>query len=202
VILGDDLEAYSVDGSPADCVAMAVLGVTKQPVDIVVSGINRGANLGQDLTYSGTVAAAFEAAIQRRHAVAFSLDNPSLNADYSAAAKFACRVVREVLANGLPPMTLLNVNVPNLPYDQIKGVKVTRQGMRVYRDRLDERFDPIGRPYYWIGGDMPTGDITVEGTDIWAIHHGYVSVTPIHLDLTAHTMIDSLRDWNFANSTA
>jgi len=197
VSLGEDLEAYSVDGSPADCVAMTILGVIKQPIDMVVSGINRGANLGQDLTYSGTVAAAFEATIQRRKAVAFSLDNPSLNADYSAAAQAACMVVREVIHNGLPPMSLLNVNVPNLPFDQIKGFKVTRQGMRVYRDRLDERFDPMGRPYYWIGGDAPTGDITVEGTDIWAIHNGYVSITPVQLDMTAHTLIDSLRDWHF-----
>jgi 5'-nucleotidase len=197
VNIGEDVEAYSINGSPADCVAMAVLGVIKQPIDMVVSGINRGANLGQDLTYSGTVAAAFEATIQRRKAVAFSLDNPSLNADYSAAAQVARMVVREVIQNGLPPMTLLNVNVPNLPYDQIKGVKITRQGIRVYRDRLDERFDPMGQPYYWIAGDAPTGDVTLEGTDIWAIHNGFASVTPVQLDLTAHTLIDSLRSWQF-----
>jgi 5'-nucleotidase len=198
VHLGDELDAYSIDGSPADCVALGVLGIVKEPIDLVVSGVNRGANLGQDLTYSGTVAAAFEATIQRKRAVAFSLDDWSLNADYTASAKVACVVVRDLLANGLPPMTLLNVNIPRLPFDQIKGFKITRQGMRVYRDRLDERKDPYGRPYYWIGGEAPTGDIAVEGTDIWAVHSGYVSVTPVHLDMTAHTLVDSLRDWDFS----
>jgi 5'-nucleotidase len=197
VVLSEELEAFSIDGSPADCVALGVLGIVKEPIDLVVSGINRGANLGQDLTYSGTVAAAFEATIQRKRAVAFSLDDWSLNADYGPAAKIACQVVRELLDNGMPPMTLLNVNIPRLPLDQIKGFKVTRQGMRVYRDRLDERADPYGRPYYWIGGEAPSGEFGVEGTDIWAVHSGYVSVTPVQLDMTAHTLVDSLRDWQF-----
>lgn len=197
VHLDDGLTAFSADGSPADCVALAVLGIVKKPIDLVVSGINRGANMGQDLTYSGTVAAAFEATIQRKPAIAFSLDNHSLNADYSAAAEIAKRIVQQVLSNGLSPMTLLNVNVPNLAFADIKGYKITREGMRQYRDRLDERFDPVGRPYYWIGGDVPLGDITVEGTDIWAVHNGYASITPIQLDLTAHTLIDSMREWHF-----
>ena len=197
--LADGTPAYSSDGAPADCVALAMLGVIKEPVDMVVSGINRGPNLGQDLTYSGTVAAAFEGAIHHKPSIAFSLDDRSLEADYSAAAAIARRVVRAVINHdmALPPLTLLNVNVPNLPLDKIRGMQITRQGTSVYRDALVARIDPYGRPYYWIGGEAPTGDVTVVGTDIWAVNQGYVSITPIHLDLTAHSMIDTLNSWTF-----
>jgi 5'-nucleotidase len=197
VELSDGLNAFSVDGSPADCVALALMGVVQEPVDLIVSGINRGANMGQDLTYSGTVAATFEGTIWRKPSIAFSLDNHSLNADYTTAAKVAQAVAGQVITHGLPPMTLLNVNIPYMPFDELKGFKVTRQGMRIYNDKLDARTDPLGRPYYWIGGGVPTGDTTVEGTDVWAVHNGYVSVSPIQLDMTAHTMIDTLRDWQF-----
>ncbi len=97
----------------------------------------------------------------------------------------------------LPPLTLLNVNVPNLPLDKIRGMQITRQGTSVFRDELVARIDPYGRPYYWIGGEAPTGDVTIIGTDIWAVNQGYVSITPIHLDLTAHSMIDTLKGWTF-----
>lgn len=200
VDIGDDLDAYSTDGSPADCVALALMGAIPSlpKVDLIVSGINRGANMGQDLTYSGTVAATFEGTISRKPSIAFSLDNHTLNADYSASAKVAEVVIKQVLQNGLPPMTLLNVNIPNLPFDQIKGFRVTRQGMRIYNDRLDTRSDPYGRPYFWIGGAVPTGEISTEGTDVWAVHQGYVSVTPIQLDMTAHRLIDIVAEWDFS----
>lgn len=197
VHLQDGSLAYSTDGAPADCVAVALLGLIKEPIDIVVSGINRGPNLGQDLTYSGTVAAAFEGTIFHKPAIAFSLDNRSLEADYSTAAEIAKRVVRQVAEFGLPPLTLLNVNIPNLPLKQIAGTKITRQGTSVYRDQLITREDPQGRPYYWIGGEAPTGDLTAEGTDIWAVHHGYVSITPVHLDMTAQDMVRALMSWKF-----
>ncbi len=199
--LADGSPAFSSDGAPADCVALALLGFVKEPVDLVVSGINRGPNLGQDLTYSGTVAAAFEGAIHRKPAVAFSLNDRSLEADYSAAAEIAKRVVRSLIGHGLgkalPSLTLLNVNVPKLPLDQIKGVQITRQGTSVYRDELVPRIDPYGRPYYWIGGEAPTGDMDAVGTDMWAVYHGYVSITPIDLDLTVHSLIDNLKGWSF-----
>ena len=199
--LADGSRAYSSDGAPADCVALALLGFVKDPVDLVVSGINRGPNLGQDLTYSGTVAAAFEGAIHRKPAIAFSLNDRSLEADYSAAAEIAKRVVRSLIGHGLgkalPPLTLLNVNVPNLPVNQIKGVQITRQGTSVYRDELVPRIDPYGRPYYWIGGEVPTGDVDAVGTDMWAVYHGYVSITPIDLDLTVHSLIGNLKEWSF-----
>jgi 5'-nucleotidase len=197
VKLADGIDAYSTDGAPADCIAIALLGFISTPVDLVVSGINRGRNLGQDLTYSGTIAAAFEGTINGKPSIAFSLDTRQADADYSTAAEIARRVSRQVLDHGLPPMTLLSVNVPNRPLDKIQGMQVTRQGTSIYHDELVARLDPDGRPYYWIGGEAPTGDVTIEGTDIWAVYNGYVSITPVHLDLTAHGMIDTIKQWEF-----
>jgi 5'-nucleotidase len=196
--LGDGTLAYSTDGSPADCVAVALLGFIKEPVDLVVSGINRGPNLAQDVTYSGTLAAAFEATLYHKPAVAFSLNDFSMEADYSASAEIAKRIVRQVIAQGeLPRLTLLSVNIPKLPLNEIKGIQVTRQGTREYRDMLVERIDPQGRPYYWIGGEIPAGDFNEIGTDISAIYNGYVSITPLHLDMTAHSFITPLSGWSF-----
>lgn len=195
--LADGTLAYSTDGAPADCVALAMLGYIPDRVDLVVSGINRGANLGQDLTYSGTIAAALEGAIHLRPSVAFSLNDRSLEADYTAAAEIAGRVVRQVIEHGLPKHRLLNVNVPNLPSNELAGIKITRQGTSVYHDELIKRLDPDDRPYYWIGGKAPTGDVEAVGTDMWAVYHGYVSITPIHLEMTAHSMIGDLTAWVF-----
>lgn len=185
--------AYATSESPSDSVAVALLGFVKEPIDLVVSGINRGANMGQDLTYSGTVSAAFEAVIWHKPAIAFSLVDHSENADYRAAAAIARQIVALGLYRELPPLTLLNVNVPALPLEQIKGFKVVRQGLRTYNDALITRIDPYGRPYYWIGGAAPSGDMTEEGTDLWATHNGYVSLTPIHLDMTNYAMVRELQ---------
>ncbi len=195
--LDDGSPAYSTDGAPADCIALALLGYIKEPIDLIVSGINRGPNLGQDLTYSGTIAAAFEGTIFNKPSIAFSLDSRSPEADYSTSAEIAISVVKQVIAHGLPPHVLLSVNIPNRPMKDIVGWRVTRQGVSVYHDALIERLDPDGRPYYWIGGAAPTGDVTAAGTDIWAVANGYVSVTPVHLDLTAHDSIDELARWSF-----
>ncbi|HVO42204.1 MAG TPA: 5'/3'-nucleotidase SurE [Aggregatilineales bacterium] len=195
--IADGIRAFSSDGSPADCVALAMLGFIAEPVDLVVAGINRGPNLGQDLTYSGTVAATFEGAIFGKPSIAFSLDNRTAAADYTASAAIVRRVVRTVLDHGLPKLTMLNVNIPDRPLDTIAGLQITRQGTSIYRDQLVTRIDPFGRPYYWIGGEAPTGDSSAEGTDIWAVHNGYVSITPIHLDLTVHSLIPTLKEWTF-----
>ncbi len=191
----EGVAAYAVSDSPSDAVSVALLGLVPE-VDLVVSGINRGPNLGQDLTYSGTVSAAFEAVIGRKPALAFSLEDRSEDADYRAAAAIARQVVARGLYRNLPPLTLLNVNIPALPLDQIKGFRVVRQGLRTYNDELITRVDPYGRPYYWLGGTAPTGDTTEEGTDLWAIHHGYVALTPIHMDMTNYDMLDQLAGWN------
>jgi len=196
VTLVDGTPALTTDGAPSDAVALAFLGIVERPIDIVVSGINRGANLGHDVTYSGTVTAAMEGAIAGVPAVAVSL-NSHTHEDFSVAGGFAARLVRQVLDRGLLEGVLLNINVPPLSADQIAGALVTRMGLRIYRDELVRRLDPRGRPYYWIGGPPPTG-VEEEGTDIWAVAHGYISVTPIQLDLTAHNVLSTLQGWNLA----
>ena len=199
VRLEDGTQAFAGDGAPSDCVALAILGYFKEPVDLVVSGINVGANLGHDVTYSGTVTAAMEAVIAGVPGVAVSLEVPEGfigQVDFHPAACVAGVVVRNVIENGLPPETLLNVNVPFLKQEEIKGFRTTRQGLRVYHSRLDERIDPRGRPYYWIGGDAPTG-VSEPGTDVGALAEGFVSVTPLQLDLTAYRALSDLGTWNW-----
>lgn len=200
VELADGTAALATDGAPSDCVALAVLGLLEKKVDLVASGINPNANLGHDVTYSGTVTAAMEAVIWGIPGVAVSLDSPENHLgilDYDTAARVAGVVVRKVIENGLPRDILLNVNVPYVQEAQLKGIKVTRQGLRVYRDLLVSRQDPRGRPYYWIGGDAPTG-IAEEGTDFGALAEKFVSVTPIQLDLTARDALESLRHWQWS----
>jgi 5'-nucleotidase len=188
VSLADSRMAFASDGAPSDCVALALLGFLEDPVDLVVSGINPAANLGHDVTYSGTVTAAMEAVIWGVPAIAFSLDGNDHHLgqlDYRPATRVAWAVVHTLVKHDFPGGILLNVNIPNLPLEEIKGFSITRQGLRVYRDRLDVRVDPRGRAYYWIGGDAPTG-ISESGTDVGALANGYVSITPLQLDLTAY----------------
>ena len=202
VRLADGASAWASDGAPSDCVALAMLGLLAEKVDLVVSGINPNANIGHDVTYSGTVTAAMEAVISGVPGIAFSLDAPEYAKgmlDYSTAARVAIQVVRATLENGLASDVLFNVNIPYLPYEEIKGFKSTRQGLRVYRDELEERKDPRGRPYYWIGGDAPTG-VHEEDTDFGTLQDGYVSITPLHLDLTAYRALEKMQTWNW-NST-
>jgi 5'-nucleotidase len=172
------------------------MGFIKEPVDIVVSGINEGPNLAQDITYSGTVTAAMEAALFEIPAIAISLGTFT-SKEFGTAAAFAAQLVPTVLEKGLPDLTLLNINVPG---DEIKGIRLTRQGRRRYHDELIERHDPMGRPYYWIGGEPPTGDANEVGTDIWAVANGYISVTPIRLDMTARNFMPELEKWQLVNS--
>jgi 5'/3'-nucleotidase len=193
--MADGTRGFTCSGSPADAIALALLGFIKDKVDIVVSGINLGPNLAQDITYSGTVTAAMEAAISGIPAVAVSLDSFEVP-DFGPAAQFAAKITPVVQARGLPRLTLLNVNVPATP---IKGVKVTRQGHRIYRDELVERHDPFERPYYWIGGDRPTGHVEEVGTDVWAVDQGYISITPISLDMTDETLLKDLDGWGLSH---
>lgn len=199
VPLADGSLAFASDGAPSDCVALALLGFFEEKIDLVVSGINPMHNLGHDVTYSGTVTAAMEAVIWDTPGIAFSLgslENHLGALNYNAAAEITHRIVAAAFEHRIPPGMLLNVNIPYLPAGEIKGVRITRQGLRVYRDRLDKRIDPRGRPYYWIGGDSPTGT-PEEGTDVGAIASGYVSITPIQLDLTMYSAIPTLDDWNW-----
>lgn len=197
VTLPGGLTAYASDGAPSDCVAVALLGYLEEPVDFVISGINPYANIGHDVTYSGTVTAAMEAVIGGIPGMAISLDTPEHAAretDYGPAARAARQIAARVLADGLPKNTLLNVNVPFLLETEIKGWQLTRQGLRVYKDQLDRRVDPRGRPYFWIGGEAPTG-VPEAGTDFGALHQGYISITPLQLDLTDYKTLAKLRAW-------
>ncbi|MCK6539824.1 MAG: 5'/3'-nucleotidase SurE [Anaerolineales bacterium] len=197
--LADGTSAFASDGAPSDCVALPLLGFIEEDIDLVVSGINPYANLGHDVTYSGTVTAAMEAVIAGVKGIAVSLNSPEGHKgplDYSTAAIVARRVAEKVMTNGLPKDVVLNVNVPYLNEDDLAGYMITRQGLRVYRDALDARIDPRGRPYFWIGGEAPTG-VFEDGTDFGALEDGYVSITPLQLDLTNYKAMDGLRKWEF-----
>ena len=197
--LSDGTLAWMCDGAPSDCVALASLGFFPQKIDLVVSGINPNANIGHDVTYSGTVTAAMEAAIAGISGIAFSLDRPEYyqnQIDFMPAARVAAKVVQMHGQNGFPVDVVLNVNIPYGQDDEIKGFRITRQGLRIYRDELIRREDPRGRPYYWIGGDSPTG-VADECTEFGTLQEGYVSITPIQLDLTAHAMLDELKKWKW-----
>ena len=215
ITLPDGSPAFVSTAPPPDCVALATLGISKQRPDMIVSGINHGANLGYDVFYSGTIAAAVEAVIEGIPALAISRernddddldpatsrgfsDKPMLSEaeiDYDPIVSFCARLVKKVIECGLPANTLLNVNLPNVPWSEVKGVHLTRLGMRVYRDALVTRQDPRGRPYYWIGGLPPKG-VADHGTDIWALENRLVSITPINLDMTSHRMIEDLKRWH------
>ncbi len=194
--LADGSTGYSIDGSPTDCVSLGLLGYFDEPFDLVASGINYGANLGDDITYSGTVSAAMEAVINGVPAFAISQEYVE-QIDFDLAALAAGVVARNLLEHGLRRGELLSVNVPAVAVAECEGFEVTRVGRRVYQDQLVQRIDPRGVPYYWIGGPPPSG-ISVPGTDFNAVVNRRISVTPIHLDLTGRRLLRQLRTWDWA----
>ena len=193
--LGDGSLAYSVDGSPTDAVSLAFLGFFEQGFDLVASGINYGANLGDDITYSGTVSAAMEAVINGCPAFAISQEYYE-HPDFTLSAMAAAVVARNILEHGLAAGELVNVNVPAVDPAEFDGFEVTRLGKRVYQDELIQRVDPRGIPYFWIGGPPPSG-LAIEGTDFHAVVNRRIAVTPIHLDLTGRRLLKRLRTWEW-----
>ncbi len=181
---------YSVNGTPTDCVVVGVKKLLPRQPDLLVSGINKGANLGEDVTYSGTVSAAIEGTILGVPSFAISLvgDRPF---KYETASYFSIKIAKFILKRGLPQDTLLNVNVPNKSVEDIKGIKVTRQGKRSYENSIHEIYSPWGEKQYWIGGGVVSWH-EMENTDIQAIMEGHVSVTPLHIDLTNYQALDYL----------
>jgi 5'-nucleotidase len=194
--LADGSTGYSVDGSPTDAVSLAFLGYFGHGFDLVASGINYGANLGDDITYSGTVSAAMEAVINNCPAFAISQEYYE-HPDFTLAGQAATVVARNILEHGLSPGELLNVNVPAIEPEEAAGFEVTRLGKRVYQDQLIERVDPRGIAYFWIGGPPPSG-LAVPGTDFHAVVNRQIAVTPIHLDLTGRRLLKRLRTWDWA----
>jgi 5'-nucleotidase len=207
--MADGVWGWASNGTPSDCVTLGLLDVlSENPPDLVFSGINQGPNLGWDLTYSGTVSAAMEGVIAGVPSVAMSVawrfrrvveeeGGPLPVLDFGAAAAYAVELARHLRDHPLPPHTLLNVNVPHTPP---RGVRITRQGVRRYPGKLDKRLDPMGRAYYWIGGDDPE-DVHDSGTDVKAIADGCISVTPVQLDLTDFGLIERFRGEGFPGVT-
>ncbi|RMG04236.1 MAG: 5'/3'-nucleotidase SurE [Nitrospirae bacterium] len=189
-------DTYAVNGTPTDCVVIAVEKILPGRPDIIISGINRGANMGDDITYSGTVSAAMEGTLFNIPSIAISMPyEEGKGFQFATAANFARNLAEKILENGLPADTLLNVNVPNLPESEIKGVKFTRQGKRVYDNAIHDTLDPWGRKHYWIGGGTPSWEED-DNTDFSTVSAGFVSITPLHLDLTNYDALSHLRkDW-------
>ncbi|MCE0723439.1 MULTISPECIES: 5'/3'-nucleotidase SurE [Legionella] len=184
---------YSVEGTPTDCVHLAVTGFLDTQFDMVVSGINDGANLGDDILYSGTVAAAMEGRYLGLPALAFSMVGDNIQ-HYDTAAIIAKHLVMKLGTHRLPSQTIFNINVPDMPLDKIKGLQVTRLGTRHGAEAVVKDKDPRGRPIYWIG--LPGAEADAgPGTDFYAISEGYVSITPLHLDMTNYKMFDQLANW-------
>jgi 5'-nucleotidase len=186
--------AWATNGTPADCVVLGVLELLSEPPDVVVSGVNVGANLGRDVTYSGTVSGAMEGAILGIPSIAVSVAAFE-GVRFDVAVRFATYLAHQILERRLPCDTLLNVNVPNLPPERLKGVMLARQSERRYLSSLEKRTDPRGHTYYWLTGQRD-GAVGEPGTDAWALASGYISVTPIHLNMTDEGLLDSLRAWN------
>ncbi len=186
---------YAIDGYPADCVKLAVAELFNPPPEIVVSGVNQGANVGINVIYSGTVSAATEAVVLGIPSLAVSVDAFE-DAEFDTASRFVLGMLRLVEKHGLPSGVSLNVNVPNLPSEEIRGVRVTRQGDLKFLERYDRRMDPRNHVYYWLCSSNPLPDADPDA-DSHALAQGYISVTPIHHDLTCYRMVEDLKKWEF-----
>ena len=186
---------YVINGTPTDCVHLAITGMFDEDFDMVVSGVNDGANLGDDVLYSGTVAAAIEGRFLGLPTIAMSLvpvSGPPQH--FATGARVARELVERLLREPLPQSTILNVNVPDVPYEQLKGMRATRLGYRHRAEAVVKSHDPRGRPIFWVGLAGP-GQDAGPGTDFAAVEDGYVSVTPLQVDLTRHSALESLGAW-------
>jgi len=191
----EGIEMYRCSGTPVDCVKLAVNKIFKgKKPDLCVSGINHGLNNSINILYSGTMSAAVEGAIESIPSIGFSLDDYTMDANFSHCIKFVREIALEVLKNGLPTATLLNVNFPGTT--NIKGIKICRQANAKWAEEFDERMDPHKRPYYWLTGVFQLND-GGEDTDVWALDNNYVSVVPVQFDMTAHHAIPVLNGWKF-----
>jgi 5'-nucleotidase len=190
----DERKYYVLNGTPTDCVHLAISGLFEEEHDMVVSGINDGPNLGDDVIYSGTVAAAIEGRFLGLSAIAVSLVQSAKEPNYATAARVASELVMRVQRSPLHQATILNVNVPDVPYEALKGYQATRLGFRHRSERIVAAEDPRGRPVYWVG-PAGVGQDVGPGTDFHAVANHYVSVTPLQIDLTRHSMLDDMRAW-------
>jgi 5'-nucleotidase len=189
-----DFFGYAVDGTPADCVKIAVKSILEKRPHLLISGINRGANLGENIIYSGTVSAATEGTVCGISSIAVSVDK-LIDPDYGYAADFTNKIAVKIIENdGLPQGTLLNINIPDVPGKKIKGVKVTMQSGAKFKDNFIKRVDPRGRDYYWMDGEF-VGNVKDQSFDYDAVKSNYVSITPIHYDMTDYKRLDYFKKW-------
>jgi 5'-nucleotidase len=191
----DGVKAWACTGTPVDCVKLAIYHIMHRKPDLLVSGINHGANSSINVIYSGTMSAAVEGAVENIPSIGFSLLDHDVDADFSAAKSIARTLTKNILENGLAPGTCLNVNIPKLKKEDIKGIKICRQAKAFWEDAFEKRIDPSGKPYFWLTGEFNNSD-KGEDTDEWALHNNYASVVPVHYDLTAHHVMASLNTWN------
>jgi 5'-nucleotidase len=196
IAVNGDHQEYSCSGTPVDCVKLAVNKVLHRKPDILVSGINHGSNASINVIYSGTMSAAIEGAMEGIPSIGFSLLDFRLNADFVAARKFIQQIVRNVLKHGLPKGNCLNVNIPAVKENEIKGIRICRQANANWVEEFDHRKDPRGKDYYWLTGKFQLHE-DVDETDEWALANKYISVVPIQFDFTAHKLIPELKNWNF-----
>lgn len=189
------IKEYSCSGTPVDCVKIAVNEILKQKPDLCVSGINHGSNSSINVIYSGTMSAAVEAGIEGIPSIGFSLLDYNWNANFEPTKSFVKKIASEVLKNKLPDGVILNVNFPKLDEDKIKGIKVCRQAKAIWEERFDKRQTPMGKDYYWLAGEFVNLD-KGEDTDEWALANGYISIVPVHYDMTAHHAIQTITNWD------
>lgn len=192
----DEILSYSCSGTPVDCVKLAIHEVLKKKPDLCISGINHGSNSSINVIYSGTMSAAVEAGIEGIPAIGFSLLDYNWDADFESSKEFVSNIIQEVIKNKLPEGVILNVNIPKLKKDEIKGIKVCRQAKAFWVEKFDKRQTPQGMDYYWLTGEFVNQDLG-EDTDEWALKNGYVSVVPVQFDLTAHHAIQRLNTYKF-----
>ncbi|MEW6467392.1 MAG: 5'/3'-nucleotidase SurE [Bacteroidota bacterium] len=190
-------EEYSSTGTPVDCVKIAINKILSRKPDLCVSGINHGPNMSINVIYSGTMSAAVEGAIEGVPSIGFSLCNHDIGADFSASKVIVEKICRNVLKNSLPKDVCLNVNIPPLHIDEIKGIRVCRQARSNWVEELDERKDPSGKTYFWLTGKFVNFEEGKTDTDVWALDNSYVSVVPVQFDLTAHNAIAELKKFKY-----
>ncbi|MBK6966716.1 MAG: 5'/3'-nucleotidase SurE [Bacteroidales bacterium] len=189
---------YSSNGTPADCIKLGQKAILGRKPDLIVSGINHGSNSSVNVIYSGTMAAVLEGALENVPSIGFSLNDYAYAADFSKCEPYILVIARNVLSKGLPEYTCLNVNIPAVNGSPIKGIKIVRQAMAYWDEKFDHRKDPHEREYYWLTGVFRNRE-EGEDTDEWAIHNNYVSVVPLHFDLTSHKTIPLLKEWETGN---
>lgn len=189
-----DIEAWSINGTPSDCVKIGVESILSEKPDIIVSGVNNGPNLGTDILYSGTVSAAVEGAIHNIPSIALSIYGNNNHITYEGAIAYSCKLVNMALKNNVPNNLVLNINIPSVKSDEIKGIKITELGIRRYKNSYEQRKDPMGKSYYWLSGSLVELENN-DTSDVESVKNGYISITPLHFDLTDYNYIKKMKNW-------